>query len=236
MRYFLLAFLLLGVMLAALIGYRGQLTDRRPFEFFNDMDQQQKVKYQATSRFFADGVGSRRPVAGTEPMGFAVPAQAMGEGGRQSPHGFALGTDYLNTGRIGDYWGNGMPEGLTIDAQFLERGRRQYDIYCAVCHGESGNGMGVASRLGFSGVADLHQLRLRDEAQTPDGDIFNTISHGKGNMGSYGANLTLHDRWAVVAYLRVLQSSRSLPLAEVEEEWKAWQAGQENVKSSPPSS
>ncbi|HUF61304.1 MAG TPA: cytochrome c [Verrucomicrobiales bacterium] len=236
MRYFLLAFLLLGVLAAALIGYRGRLTDRRPLEFFNDMDQQQKVKYQATSRFFADGVGSRRPVAGTVPMGFAVPDRAMGEGGAQSPHGFALGADYLNTGRIGDYWGNGMPEGLSVDAAFLERGRRQFEIYCAVCHGSAGDGMGVASRLGLSGVADLHQVRLRDEALSPDGELFNTISHGKGNMGAYGTNLTLYDRWSVVAYLRVLQSSRSLPLAEVEEEWKAWQADQENPKSGSPSS
>jgi mono/diheme cytochrome c family protein len=236
MRYCFLALVLLGVLAAGLIGTRGRLTDRRPLEFFNDMDHQQKVRYQASSRFFADGVGSRARVPGTVPMGFTVPAKAMGEGGVQSTQGFAQGPDYLHTGRMGDYWGNGIPDGIVVDAAFLMRGQRQFKIYCSVCHGEGGNGMGVINQLGLSGVADLHQERLRDAAQTPDGDIFNTISQGKGNMGAYGPQLTLYDRWAVVAYLRVLQGSRSVPLAEVEEEWKAWQAAQEKPKTEPPSS
>jgi hypothetical protein len=40
-----------------------------------------------------------------------------------------------------------------------------------------------------------------------DGEIFNTITHGKGLMGPAGPLLPTQDRWAVVAYLRALQLS-----------------------------
>ena len=43
----------------------------------------------------------------------------------------------------------------------------------------------------------------------PDGQIFQTITHGKGNMGAYGSNITVEDRWAIVAYVRALQKSQN---------------------------
>jgi mono/diheme cytochrome c family protein len=41
-----------------------------------------------------------------------------------------------------------------------------------------------------------------------DGEIFEVITHGRNNMGAYGANVTVEDRWAVVAYVRALQLAR----------------------------
>jgi hypothetical protein len=38
-----------------------------------------------------------------------------------------------------------------------------------------------------------------------DGAIFDVITNGKGLMGSYGGNLTVRDRWAIVSYIRALQ-------------------------------
>ena len=40
-----------------------------------------------------------------------------------------------------------------------------------------------------------------------DGEIFNTITHGKGLMGAYGATVPAQDRWAIIAYARALQLS-----------------------------
>lgn len=223
MRYFILAFMLLGVLVVALGGFRGSKSSRRPLQFFNDMDTQAKLKYQRESSFFANRTGARALVPGTLPMGYAVPDKAAAEGGDQPLEGFALGSGYLNTGRMGDYWGNGIPSEITVDEAFLSRGRARYNVYCIVCHGASGNGQGILSKYGLAGIADLHQLRLRDARQTPDGDIYSTLTNGKGQMGPYGTSLTLRDRWAVVAYLRVLQTSRRMPLAEVEDEFNEWQ-------------
>ena len=43
----------------------------------------------------------------------------------------------------------------------------------------------------------------------PEGKLFNTITHGKGNMSGYGHALSVQDRWAIVAYIRALQLSQS---------------------------
>jgi len=53
-------------------------------------------------------------------------------------------------------------------------------------------------------VANLHDKRIVEMA---DGEIFNTVSNGKGLMGAYGPLIPTEDRWAVVAYLRALQLS-----------------------------
>jgi len=54
-------------------------------------------------------------------------------------------------------------------------------------------------------VANLHDKRI---VEMPDGEVFNTITKGKGLMGAYGPLVSTEDRWAIVAYLRALQLSR----------------------------
>jgi hypothetical protein len=56
-------------------------------------------------------------------------------------------------------------------------------------------------------IADLHDGKQRKLIQQADGELFNTITYGKSLMGAYGANLSINDRWAVVAYVRALQRS-----------------------------
>ena len=53
-------------------------------------------------------------------------------------------------------------------------------------------------------VANLHDKRI---VEMTDGEIFNTITHGKSTMGAYGPMMPAEDRWAVIAYLRALQLS-----------------------------
>jgi mono/diheme cytochrome c family protein len=95
---------------------------------------------------------------------------------------------------------------LPVTDAMLERGREQFDIYCAPCHGRLGDGNGITKKLGvMPAVANLHDKRIVEMA---DGEIFNTITHGKGLMGAYGPLMTAPDRWASVAYLRALQLSQ----------------------------
>jgi mono/diheme cytochrome c family protein len=42
----------------------------------------------------------------------------------------------------------------------------------------------------------------------PDGEIYTIIRNGKNNMGAYGPQIPVEDRWAIVAYLRALHLSR----------------------------
>jgi mono/diheme cytochrome c family protein len=54
-----------------------------------------------------------------------------------------------------------------------------------------------------------------------DGEIFNTITNGKNTMLPYGPNVTVPDRWAIIAYLRALQRSQNATEADVPPEHRA---------------
>ena len=92
---------------------------------------------------------------------------------------------------------------MPVTAQLLQRGQERFDIYCAPCHGALGDGNGITKKLGLMpAVANLQDKRI---VEMTDGEIFNTITHGKNLMGAYGPMVPVEDRWAVIAYLRALE-------------------------------
>jgi mono/diheme cytochrome c family protein len=216
MKYFFLSLIFIGAIIVSAFGTRGSKSELPPLEIFQDMDHQAKVKYQAASEFFADGRGARLPVKGTVPMGFEIPAKAAVDGAKPARFAFTNGVDYYNTGKMGDFYGDGLPTEITSDPLvfnelFLKRGEQRYNIHCAVCHGASGNGKGVTSKYGILAAFNFQQAGALDPnnvaAFRADGAIFDVITNGKGLMGGYGGNITLRDRWAIVAYIRALQTA-----------------------------
>jgi mono/diheme cytochrome c family protein len=224
LRGFLVIFLLLTVAFFAVFGFRGQKSTGAPLEVFPDMVRQMKVKAQAPLNFFADDRGGREPVPGTEPLGYqmpkAEPSSAPGETAPppepKSAVGFSVGTDYYNTGKMGDRWGTGIP--VPVTPALLARGEQRFDITCAMCHGATAEGNGIAKQLGLATVADLQDERIRKMA---DGEIFNTITHGKNTMMAYGSNIMVADRWAIITYLRALQRSQHAGIGDVPPEHRA---------------
>ncbi len=219
LKYFITGYILAVLAAILILGPRGTKFEQPPRELFNDMDRQSKVKYQDPSDFFADGRAARLPVPGTVPLGFAKPWEAP-----EDPNAlvnrlvYNTGQNYLSTGRIDGNWGDGIPEEYTVDTDFLKRGMERYDINCKVCHGATGAGNGVATNYGVLGVANLQTEAFVNQ---PDGQIYNTIANGKGLMFGYGANLTLRDRWAIVAYVRALQLAQTGTLEDLTEEQRA---------------
>ncbi len=196
MRYYLLGLFVAVTAILCVVGFRGQKTERTPIEIFDDMDRQAKVKYQKPSEFFANGQGSRMPITGTVPA--TIP----------------IDDDYFVTGAIGNQWGDGMPKSVTVSTKFMVAGKERYEINCRVCHGSTGVGNGIVTQYGLAGVANLTDDRIRAMS---DGELFNTITKGKGQMMGYGANITPQDRWAIVAYVRALQRSQKTSLNDVPE-------------------
>lgn len=225
-RGFLLVFLLGAIAVVAILGFRGQKSTGAPLELFPDMVRQMKVRAQAPLGFFADGRGSRLPVQGTVPIGYEMPkaenagAQAPANGAEAahvSRIAFSAGTDYANTGKMSPTnWGTGIP--VEITPEFMMRGKERFNITCAMCHGATGAGDGVAKQLGLTTVVTLQDKRIRDMA---DGEIFDTITHGKNTMMAYGPNVPVQDRWAIIAYLRALQRSQNATAADVPPEHRA---------------
>jgi mono/diheme cytochrome c family protein len=226
LRGFLLIFLLTGLAIVAVFGFRGQRSTGAPMEVFPDMVRQPKVRAQAPLGFFADGRGARVPVTGTVPMGYDMPqaasetapgaAPVAPEMHAQARLGFSGGTDYYNTGKMGTNWGTGFP--MKVTGELMERGRERFNINCAVCHGYTAAGDGITKQYGLSTVVSLQDERIRKMA---DGEIFNTITNGKNTMLAYGPNVTVTDRWAIIAYLRALQRSQNATEADVPAEHRA---------------
>jgi mono/diheme cytochrome c family protein len=220
LRGFLLIFVLSGVALVAVFGFRGQHSTGSPLEIFPDMVRQPKVRAQAPSGFFADGRGSRLPINGTIPIGYempkpqtiASPAAAAAVPPTHSRLSFSDGGDYYNSGKMGTKWGTGIPAEITVDASLMQRGRERFSITCAMCHGATAAGNGITKQYGLATVVTLQDDRIRKMA---DGEIFNTITNGKNTMMAYGPNLTVRDRWAIISYLRALQRSQNATQADV---------------------
>jgi cytochrome c1 len=223
LRGFLLLFLLGGIALVAFLGFRGQRGSAPPFELFPDMVRQVKVKAQAPLDFFADGRGPRMPIAGTVPIGYEMPKPGNtpsgappGESISHQRLGFSVGTDYYNTGKMGENWGTGIP--MQVTSQLMQRGRERYHITCSMCHGATATGNGITKQYGLATVVTLQDDRIR---KMSDGEIFNTITHGKNTMMAYGPDIRVADRWAIIAYLRALQRSQGATIADVPEEQRA---------------
>jgi mono/diheme cytochrome c family protein len=94
----------------------------------------------------------------------------------------------------------------------LALGRARFDLVCAPCHGVAGDGDSiVAGKMGLRPPPSLHEPRLR----ALDADaIHRVITDGYGLMPRLSIHLSPRERWAVVAYVRALQQSQSLPLAD----------------------
>src|ERR1700751_5245235 len=111
LRGFLFIFLLCGIAIVAVFGFRGQKSTGSPLEVFPDMVRQMKVRAQAPSAFFADGRWPRLPVNGTVRIGYerpkpesiGAPAQAAPVAETHPKLSFSDGPGYYDTGKMGDH-------------------------------------------------------------------------------------------------------------------------------------
>src|SRR5947207_11276017 len=217
LRGFLLISLLITIAAVAVLGFRGEKTTNEPWEIFPDMVRQMKVRAQSPLNVFADGRGPRMPINGTVPIGYEMPkTQPPGAPESQRATGFSVGTDYIDTGKMGNNWGTGIP--VPVTPQLLQRGRERFNITCAMCHGPTAAGNGITKQYGLNTVVTLQDDRIHKMA---DGEIFNTITKGKNTMMAYGPNIMVADRWAIIAYLRALQRSQNAAIVDVPPEHRA---------------
>ena len=197
MRYFLLIFAVLVLIVIGVAGRRGELTRNRPIQIFPDMKRQLKLRPQTANGFFASGLSSQLPQAGT--IAQEKPILVAGQ------EVYSFDDSPVNHGRVPGTTNFIELNPFPVTAPLLARGQRQFTIYCSPCHGQTGEGNGITKKIGaMAVVANLHDKRI---VQLPDGEIFNTASNGKGVMQGYAPQVTKEDRWAIVAYLRALQLS-----------------------------
>ena len=171
----------------ALLGAALLLLADSGCELRQAMYDQEKLEPLEASNFFADGMTFRHQVSGTVARG-----QLM------------LDTHFYQ-GKVDDKLATTLP--VEVDRDLLERGQERYNIYCSPCHGRTGSGNGMVVKRGLKQPPSFHQQRLRE---IPVGHFFDVMTNGFGVMYSYAARVPVEDRWAITAYIKVLQLSQDL--------------------------
>jgi hypothetical protein len=211
MRYFLAIFVLAVAVVVGILGFRGTHSRKPPLYIFPDMEFQLKLRPQKENGFFTNGLTSQLHIPGTI--------------ARSTPLQTAKGPVYpfedspINTGRVTGTTNFIETNPMPITAALLNRGQQRFTINCTPCHGATGEGKGITQKIGaMAVVANLHDKRI---VELPDGELFFVISNGRNLMGAYGPNVTVEDRWAIIAYLRALQLSRLGAIDDLPQELRA---------------
>jgi hypothetical protein len=160
-----------------------------------DMHDQPRYEPFEASSFFKDGRSARPQVPGT------------------IARGRLFEDELLHAGRV-----DGAPAAVfpfAVTRALIERGRERYDIFCSPCHAYDGAGDGLVVQRGMRRPSSLHVERL---VQAPAGYFFDVISNGFGAMYDFADRIPAEDRWAIVAYVRVLQRSQAGTLADLSSE------------------
>ncbi len=173
---------------------------------------QKKNKAQSASQFFSDGAGSRPPVTHTIARGGLKTDEQYytGYAGGQIVGDKLVGAQYVETIPLAAF------KVFDNDThKMLERGRERYDIFCSPCHGKMGDGKGMIALRGFNSkrpVGNYHTDRLR---KMPIGHFYDVITNGYGTMTPRAFQVEQPDRWAITAYIRVLQTSQNAQPADL---------------------
>lgn len=189
--------LISAVVVSFLASCRGQQFQKQPVHPILNMDQQERFEAQERNPFFADNRSMRQPVEGTIARGHL----------RQNPQyyqGINLDSSFVTE----------IP--VEVTRSFLYRGKDRYEIYCTPCHGTLGDGQGIIMTGGYAFVPapSFHLDRLRN---VENGYLYSVITNGIRNMRPYRHQIKVEDRWAIVAYVRALQRSQSVPEEEVQQ-------------------
>ena len=182
------------------MGCQGDITGSSPVHLNPNMDNVNYIEAQEPNPFFADGRGMRPHVEGTFPFNGTAIA--------------GVNKQHLYEGKLnGEYVATLPAEGpsgekITFGVDMVERGQERYNIYCAPCHSESGDGQGVVIKRGMVMPPSFHEDRIM--AMTL-GQLYHTITYGARNMKGYQSQIPVKDRWAIATYLRALQFSRNTP-------------------------
>jgi mono/diheme cytochrome c family protein len=194
-----------------------------------EMARQPSYRPLQPSSLFPDGMSARPLVPGTiardhAPVSGKKPVEIVGWQRAASLIG-KLAVDPLGAGAPAsplELYVDTFPEPVT--EKVLKRGQDRFNIYCSVCHDRVGTGHGMIVQRGFTRPPNYHTdlsrgLRLRGFdvklTEAPVGYYFEVISNGYGAMPEYGTQVPPDDRWAIIAYIRVLQFSQAATLDDV---------------------
>jgi len=211
---------------SGLTGCRGERTDAPPRQFFPGMDDNPRWDPQEQSEFYADGRTMRPRVAGTVAFGRSSVAfdQDWAEDYALERASMLKDDPRVFEGREAD---GSLVRDIPVEVNeaLLATGKKHYEIYCAACHGYTGDGQGMVGTRWAYALPSFHDIKYIDkdlpDGLALDGHLFNIIRYGKYDaqgvqkMPGYAHAIDEHEAWGVVLYLRALQQARRASIDDV---------------------
>ena len=152
------------------------------YQYFPNMYESVGYETYSESNAFKDGKEGQLPAKGTIKRGFDVYEY------ENSTAGYELAKANLKSP-------------LDSLGRNPEKAKELFEIYCATCHGNNGNGNGkLVEREKFLGVPSY-----KDRVIT-EGSIYHVITYGLNSMGSHANQLSPQERWLVTDYVLKLKS------------------------------
>lgn len=184
-KYYLIASIIIGASILTACN-SGDIRRNPGKNYVPDMTFSQAYDAYTTNPNTPDGLTSQKPVKGTIALGHALP--------------YNLTKDDTSI-----YYAMKSPYKFTPNE--VEEGKRLYNIYCGVCHGEAIDGNGP---LFASGKFAAMPANLMSEVNInmPEGEMYHTIVYGLNMMGSHASQLNEKQRWQVISYIKLLQSEK----------------------------
>jgi len=164
-----------------------------------DMKRQAKFRTEGETGLFADGRNTRIPPEDTVAQSDLIDETAY------------------NTGMEGPLFVGKNP--VPVTAELLHQGQFRFNTYCVPCHDRTASGHGIVP----AHAPQWQPANLLDDriVEMADGDIFNVITNGRRTMPPYKYQVVTADRWAIIAYVRVLQLAAHSTVADVPEDQRA---------------
>ncbi|NRD45879.1 c-type cytochrome [Corallococcus exiguus] len=159
-----------------------KMPQRRPPGLFVPHDHASQVVYGVVEGE-APYTGTQAVTARVGPDAFPLPQRVDGEGAVR---------DTADAGRPG------VPDAGRVKVSDADTARARQ--------------VALVGPRGLAMEGRLNERSTNGDLPHPPGFYFAVISHGFGVMPAYGPQLTPHERWAVVAYLRALGRSQHAPL------------------------
>lgn len=153
------------------------------YETYTDATDRLKHSAVEGNEVFYDG----KPVAGTVARG-DMPAYPY----KNDSLGYVMSKNVKNP--------------LDPSAIDMKNAERLYLINCGVCHGAKLDGNGPLYNEGKGPFSAMPKNLLSDELKNmAEGTMFHSVTYGIRAMGSYASQMTTHQRWEVIAYIRAKQ-------------------------------
>ena len=152
------------------------------YEFLPDMARSVPYDAFAPNPVTPDGKTLQKPPAGSIPRGYMP---------------YHYGTAPEEAERAGRELVN--PIGITPES--LARGKKVYENYCLVCHGDQGKGDGPL----IPKFPNPPSFTSKNVQAYPEGRLFHIVTRGSGMMPSHASQISPEDRWKLVRYVQTLQ-------------------------------